>query len=117
MKATSPFWLASRKIVQSYRTRAEACWSATGNSERSTKKIGQARSQNQKSFAPADFHDRYAPHRAATGIGAGLAMADNLSIDRRTSALLVMDFQTLIVDNYAADAKALLNRTAKLIAA
>jgi hypothetical protein len=26
-------------------------------------------------------------------------MADNLSIDRRTSALLVMDFQTLIVDN------------------
>ena len=44
-------------------------------------------------------------------------MADNLSIDRRTSALLVMDFQTLIVDNYAADARALLNRTAKLIAA
>ena len=43
-------------------------------------------------------------------------MADNLSIDRRTSALLVMDFQTLIVDNYAADAKALLNRTARLIA-
>jgi hypothetical protein len=26
-------------------------------------------------------------------------MADNLSIDHRTSALLVMDFQTLIVDN------------------
>jgi nicotinamidase-related amidase len=44
-------------------------------------------------------------------------MADNLSIDRRTSALLVMDFQTLIVDNYAAGAGALLNRTAKLIAA
>src|ERR1700689_3148387 len=44
-------------------------------------------------------------------------MADNLSIDRRTSALLVMDFQTLIVDNYAAGAEALLNRTAKLIAA
>jgi nicotinamidase-related amidase len=44
-------------------------------------------------------------------------MADNLSIDRRTSALLVMDFQTLILENYAADAKALLNRTAKLIAA
>src|ERR1700727_2820628 len=43
-------------------------------------------------------------------------MADNLSIDRRTSALLVMDFQTLIVDNYAADAEALLDRTAKLIA-
>src|ERR1700723_2039697 len=42
-------------------------------------------------------------------------MVDNLSIDRRTSALLVMDFQTLIVDNYAADSKALLNRTAKLI--
>ncbi len=32
-------------------------------------------------------------------------MADNLSIDRRTSALLVMDFQTLIVDNYAAGAE------------
>jgi hypothetical protein len=44
-------------------------------------------------------------------------MADNLSIDRRTSALLVMDFQTLIVDNYAAGAEALLDRTAKLIAA
>jgi nicotinamidase-related amidase len=44
-------------------------------------------------------------------------MADNPSIDRRTSALLVMDFQTLIVDNYAAGAEALLDRTAKLIAA
>src|SRR5258708_35559025 len=44
-------------------------------------------------------------------------MADNLSIDRRTSALLVMDFQTLTVDNYAAGAQALLDRTAKLIAA
>jgi nicotinamidase-related amidase len=44
-------------------------------------------------------------------------MADNLSIDRRTSALLVMDFQTLTVDNYAAGAEALLDRTAKLIAA
>jgi nicotinamidase-related amidase len=44
-------------------------------------------------------------------------MAANLSIDRRTSALLVMDFQTLTVDNYAADTKALLNRTARLIAA
>jgi len=43
-------------------------------------------------------------------------MADNLSIDRRTSALLVMDFQTLIVDNYAAGAEVLLDRTAKLIA-
>ena len=44
-------------------------------------------------------------------------MTNNLSIDRRTSALLVMDFQTLIVDNYAAGAEALLVRTAKLIAA
>lgn len=44
-------------------------------------------------------------------------MADNLSIDRQTSALLIMDFQTLTVDNYADGAKALLNRTAKLIAA
>ena len=43
-------------------------------------------------------------------------MADNLSIDRRRSALLVMDFQTLIVDNYATGAEALLDRTAKLIA-
>jgi nicotinamidase-related amidase len=43
-------------------------------------------------------------------------MADNLSIDRGTSALLVMDFQTLIVDNYATGAEALLDRTAKLIA-
>jgi nicotinamidase-related amidase len=43
-------------------------------------------------------------------------MAHNLSIDRRTSALLVMDFQTPIVDNYAAGAAALLDRTAKLIA-
>src|SRR3982075_2643886 len=43
-------------------------------------------------------------------------MADNLSINCRTSALLVMDFQTLIVDNYAAGAEALLDRTAKLIA-
>src|ERR1700677_2477427 len=43
-------------------------------------------------------------------------MADNLSIDRRTSALLVMDFQALIVDNYAAGAEALIDRTAKLIA-
>jgi hypothetical protein len=33
-------------------------------------------------------------------------MADNLSIDPRTSALLVMDFQTLIVDNYAAGTEA-----------
>jgi nicotinamidase-related amidase len=52
----------------------------------------------------------------ASSTGAGPAMADNLSIDRRTSALLVMDFQTLIVDNYAAGAEALLDRTAKLIA-
>ena len=44
-------------------------------------------------------------------------MADNFSIDHRTSALLVMDFQTLIVDNYAAGAEALLDRTVKLIAA
>jgi nicotinamidase-related amidase len=48
---------------------------------------------------------------------AGPAMADNLSINRRTSALLVMDFQTLTVDNYAAGAEVLLDRTAKLIAA
>src|SRR3984957_4920894 len=65
----------------------------------------------------ADFCYRCEPHHAASSIGAGPAMADNLSIDRRTSALLVMDFQTLIVDNYAGGAEVLLNRTAKLIAA
>src|SRR6202521_3067136 len=43
-------------------------------------------------------------------------MADNLLVNRRSSAMLVMDFQTLIVDNYAAGAEALLDRTAKLIA-
>src|SRR6202030_3475693 len=43
-------------------------------------------------------------------------MADNLSIDCRTSALLVIDFQTLIVDNYAAGTEALLDRTATLMA-
>jgi nicotinamidase-related amidase len=42
-------------------------------------------------------------------------MADNFWIDRRTSALLVMDFQTLIVDNYVSGAAVLLDRTAKLI--
>jgi hypothetical protein len=43
-------------------------------------------------------------------------MADNLSIDRRTSAQPVMDFRTLIVDNYAVGAEAPLDRTAKPIA-
>lgn len=43
-------------------------------------------------------------------------MAD-LQLDPRTSALLVMDFQATIVDNFAADKDALLARTAELVAA
>jgi nicotinamidase-related amidase len=43
-------------------------------------------------------------------------MADDLLVNRRSSVMLVMDFQTLIVDNHAAGAEALLDRTAKLIA-
>jgi nicotinamidase-related amidase len=42
---------------------------------------------------------------------------DKLSIDPKTTALLVMDFQTLIVNGFATDAKALLARTAALIEA
>ena len=38
--------------MQSYRTLAETCWSATGNSERSTKKIGRTLIQNQKILSP-----------------------------------------------------------------
>jgi len=64
----------------------------------------------------AEFLLSVRPHHAASSIGVGPAMADNLSIDHRTSALLVMDFQTLIVDNYATGANALLDRTAKVIA-
>ena len=44
-------------------------------------------------------------------------MADKLAIDPKTTALLVMDFQTLIVDGFATDGKALLGRTAGLLEA
>src|SRR5579871_6284485 len=44
-------------------------------------------------------------------------MPSPLSLDPKTSALLVMDFQTTIVGGYATDADALLARTSKLIEA
>lgn len=44
-------------------------------------------------------------------------MTNQISLDRKATALLVMDFQTLIVDGYAADKDALLDRTAKLLEA
>jgi nicotinamidase-related amidase len=42
-------------------------------------------------------------------------MTDNLSVDSKTSALLVMDFQAAIVEGFAADNDALLTRTASLM--
>ncbi len=42
---------------------------------------------------------------------------DKISMMQKTSALLVMDFQTLIVDGFATDSKGLLARTAGLIEA
>ena len=42
-------------------------------------------------------------------------MSSPLSLDPRTSALLVMDFQTTIVEGFAADGAALLSRMAALI--
>jgi nicotinamidase-related amidase len=42
-------------------------------------------------------------------------MTDIFSIDRKTSALLVMDFQALILDNYAKDKESLLRRTAGVL--
>jgi nicotinamidase-related amidase len=47
----------------------------------------------------------------------GHDMTDTLSLDPRTTALLVMDYQTLIVENFADGKNALLERTARLIAA
>ena len=44
-------------------------------------------------------------------------MTDKISIDPKTTALLVMDFQTLIVDGYAADKDELMLRAAKLLEA
>jgi nicotinamidase-related amidase len=42
-------------------------------------------------------------------------MTEKIGIDTKTTALLVMDFQTLIVDGYAVDKEALLDRTARLL--
>ena len=44
-------------------------------------------------------------------------MPDGLSIDLGTTALLVMDFQVAIVEGYAADREALLERTTALVEA
>jgi len=44
-------------------------------------------------------------------------MTDKLSIDGKTTALLVMDFQTLIVDGHATDKQALLDRMTRLLEA
>jgi nicotinamidase-related amidase len=44
-------------------------------------------------------------------------MTDTLTIDPKTSALLVMDYQAGIISGYAGDTAALLSRTAGLIAA
>ncbi|MFM0370512.1 cysteine hydrolase family protein [Paraburkholderia aspalathi] len=44
-------------------------------------------------------------------------MTQPLPIDRTRAALLVMDFQRLVVDGYATDSKQLLSRTAKLLEA
>jgi nicotinamidase-related amidase len=42
-------------------------------------------------------------------------MTNSFSIDPKTSALLVMDFQALILDSYAKDKDALLRRTANVL--
>ena len=42
-------------------------------------------------------------------------MTDNISIDPKTTALLAMDFQTLIVDGYCTDKEQLLVHTSKLL--
>jgi nicotinamidase-related amidase len=42
-------------------------------------------------------------------------MTDTPSINRETAALLVMDFQTTIVENFATDSTALLGRTSALL--
>lgn len=42
-------------------------------------------------------------------------MADKLVVDPKASALLVMDFQAAIVDNFATHREALLSRTASLL--
>ena len=44
-------------------------------------------------------------------------MTDLLSLDPKSAALLVMDFQTLIIEGFAGDRDALLARTARLIEA
>ena len=42
-------------------------------------------------------------------------MTNKLSVDSKTTALLVMDFQTLVVENYATDKDTLLAQTARLL--
>ena len=44
-------------------------------------------------------------------------VTDKISIDPKTTALLVMDFQKLIVDGYAADKEQLMSQTKKLLEA
>jgi nicotinamidase-related amidase len=44
-------------------------------------------------------------------------MTEGISIDPKSTALLAMDFQTLIVDGYATDTELLLSRTARLLKA
>jgi nicotinamidase-related amidase len=80
-----------------------------------------------KDLQPAPFHFGVTRRSlVATTLAAGFGLsaqrasaapAEKLSIDPKTSALLVMDFQTLIVDGFATDAKGLLARTAALIEA
>src|SRR5258707_6404541 len=52
-----PFWLASRKIVQSFLPRAATCWSVTGNSGRSIKEERSCLDRIQKS-APSNAAQR-----------------------------------------------------------
>jgi nicotinamidase-related amidase len=44
-------------------------------------------------------------------------MGDKSTFDPRTSALLLMDFQTMVVEGYATDKEALLGRTAEVLKA
>jgi nicotinamidase-related amidase len=50
-------------------------------------------------------------------VNRGFIVTENLSINRKTAALLVMDFQTTIVENFATDSTALLRRTSSLLLA
>ncbi|HTU26382.1 MAG TPA: isochorismatase family cysteine hydrolase [Pirellulales bacterium] len=52
---------------------------------------------------------------AARAVDAADAASEKLALDPKTTALLVMDFQTAIVEGFATDSKTLLARTAGLI--